>query len=207
MIQTTPLTEHDFVTLDKLSRKAADDSMRAHGGHVTEDDRFDSLAMHLLETGVRAWRTYDTALAGGVSRETHAYRKMRGWRAGNFTNGPYIDWVRRTVRDSRFEPDIRTVLTTDGTLPDIETEHDDTLDAVIAGLTHLGSMARWALTNIARPMAEHDRTIAEAARNARVSVAFAEVAMATLADELRPGWTPTQKPSTTILDFASMVTT
>ena len=133
---------------------------------------------------------------------------MRGWRAGHFTNGPYIDWVRRTVRDSRFEPDIRTVLTVDGTLPDIETDHDDTLDAVIAGVTAtLGSMARWALTNIARPMAEHDHTIAEAAREARVSVALAEVAMATLADELRPGWTPPEKPSTTtILDFAGMVT-
>lgn len=153
MSAVAPLDESTFVRLEKLSRKAANDSLRARGAHLA-DDQFDSLAVHLLALGVRAYERYDVALAGGVARETYAFRAMRGYRQGKFTEGPYFDWLRTHVRDSRFEPAGSVSVTELGTMPETEA-HDEmrvelVLEQYAAGLSERDS---WTLRHVATAIA------------------------------------------------------
>lgn len=143
------------MSLERLSRKAASESLRALGAHLDEDDRFDALAVHLLGVGVRAWGEHDVERAGGVSRETFAFRRMRGWRSGSFTNGPTIDWIRSTVCDSRFEPTSSTSVTASGEVPEVEVLDGRDFDAaVLEASAGLSTPALWALHHVARPRAE-----------------------------------------------------
>lgn len=169
---TTPnLTPDQFITLERLSRKAASESLRAHRAHLDEDDRFDDLAIHLLETGIRAWHRFNPTGYPDVARETYAYRAMRGHRAGTFTDGPYLDWMRRTVRDSRFEPDIVTSLTTDGDLPENACTETESVRAVAWALARgLDPYNAWTLLELVVPMVEDGIGIADAADHAGLTL-------------------------------------
>jgi hypothetical protein len=170
--------------LERLSRKAAADSLAAIGGHVREDDRFDALAVSLLGVGVRAWLEHDVGLAGGVSRETFAFRMMRGWRGGSFSNGPTIDWIRSSVRDSRFEPDVVTVLTHDGVVPEVATEGLGDFDGAVLDVSAgLSTRALWTLHHVARPRAEGDPLVV-VARGLDMAVAEAGALLEALRVEL-----------------------
>jgi hypothetical protein len=148
------LDDETFVRLERLSRKAAHDSLSAHGGHLS-DDQFDSLAVHLLEIGVKAFCRYDVSAAGGISPETYAYRRMRGYRRGRITDGPYIDWLRTHVRDSRFEPASATMLTELGDLPELafgaEPELEDVVEHLAGGLAEREA---WTLRHVAAAIAQ-----------------------------------------------------
>lgn len=149
----TVVDSETFVRLEKLSRKAANDSLRAHGAHLS-DDQFDHLAVHLLTVGLRAYDEFDAELAGGVSRETYAFRAMRGYRQGRFTEGPYIDWLRTHIRDSRFEPEGSVSVTELGELPERETHEVPALEEVVehyaAGLSGRDA---WTLRHVATALA------------------------------------------------------
>lgn len=148
--------------LERLSRRAAHDALRAHGAHLP-DDQFDALAVHLLGIGVQAYASYDPDLASGVSRETYTYRAMRGYRrGGSLTDGPYIDWLRRHVRDSRFEPERVVALSDDGTLPepvveDVEPELETIVEQYAGGLSERDA---WTLRHVAAAIA-HGLTLVE----------------------------------------------
>lgn len=145
--------EETFVRLEKLSRKAANDSLRAHGAHLSED-QFDSLAMHLLRLGLRAWERYDVEMAGGVSRETHSFRAMRGYRLGSFTDGPYVDWLRTHIRDSRFEPEGSVSVTEFGDLPEGEPHEQHELEEIAEHYAGgLSERDAWTLRHVATAIA------------------------------------------------------
>lgn len=183
---TTPaLTPDEFITLERLSRKAAHESLRAHRAHLDEDDRFDDLAIHLLETGIRAWHRYDPTGYPDVARETYAYRAMRGHRAGTFTDGPYLDWMRRTVRDNRFEPDIVTSLTTDGELPETHAVETETVRAVAWSIARtLDPYNAQTLLELVVPMVEDGIGIADAADHAGFTIGEARDRLDSLAHQL-----------------------
>jgi hypothetical protein len=150
---TLALDEETFVRLEKLSRKAANDSLGSHGAHLAED-QFDSLAVHLLSLGVRAWKRYDVELAGGVSQETHAFRAMRGYRQGLFTDGPYVDWLRTHVRDLRFEPKGSISVTELGELPESVALEAAEIETVIAHYAlGLAEREAWTLRHVATALA------------------------------------------------------
>lgn len=153
MTELVRIDEATFLRLEKLSRSAALDSMSAKGGYLA-DDQFDALAASLLEIGVRAFERYDPELAGGVAQETYAYRAMRGYRGGQLTEGPYTDWLRTNVRDSRFEPDMVTSLTDTGDLPELEEAErmaiDDLVERHARGLNERDA---WTLRHVAAALA------------------------------------------------------
>src|SRR5262245_58948630 len=102
------LPEETFLSLEALARRGAYDSMGKKGAprDGLSEDQFDSLSCHLLGIGIRAFRAYDRELSISEGDAfNHAYRSMRGYSGGHFTEGPYIDWLRTNIRDSRFEPD------------------------------------------------------------------------------------------------------
>jgi len=147
------LDAETFVRLEKLSRKAANDALQAHGGHLSED-QFDSLAMHVLGLGVRAYEAYDEALSGGVGRDTYAFRAMRGYRYGSFTDGPYVDWLRTNIRDSRFEPEGSISLTELGDLPERMSEHEHAPEEVAEHYAvGLSERDAWTLRHVAVALA------------------------------------------------------
>lgn len=147
------LDSETFIRLEKLSRKAANDSLGAYGAHLAED-QFDSLAVHLLSIGVRAFERYDVALAGGVSRETQAFRAMRGYRKGSFTDGPYKDWLRTHVRDLRFEPRGSTAVTESGELPESGAPEKLELDTIVEQYAiGLADRDAWTLRHVAVALA------------------------------------------------------
>lgn len=157
--QTADLDAETFVRLEKLSRKAANDSLGARGGHLAED-QFDSLAVHLLGIGVRAFERFDSALT--VSDRdgfSFAYRSMRGYRQGLFTEGPYIDWLRANIRDSRFEPEGETSVTQTGELPERPALDQESFErAVEDASAALSSRALWTLHHVMRPIATQGRS-------------------------------------------------
>jgi hypothetical protein len=153
LVSSATLDEETFIRLEKLSRKAANDSLRTHGAHLS-DDQFDSLAVHLLALGLRAYERYDVSLAGGVSRETHSFRAMRGYRQGRFTEGPYVDWLRTHIRDSRFEPAGSSQVTETGTLPEHEVYEEPRLEHIVESYAAgLSDREAWTLRHVASAIA------------------------------------------------------
>jgi len=152
-VTSSELDSETFIRLEKLSRKAANDSLRTHGAHLAED-QFDSLAVHLLGLGVRAFERYDVSLAGGVSRETHSFRAMRGYRQGRFTEGPYVDWLRTHIRDSRFEPSGSVSVTELGELPESAALEESALETIVEHYAvGLGARDAWTLRHVATAIA------------------------------------------------------
>lgn len=181
------MTPDEFLTLEALSRRAAEHSLAATGSHIDEDDRADSLALHLLEAGIRAWERFDPDVYADVRRETYAYRAMRGYRGGTFTEGPAIDWLRRTVRDRRFEPEVSTVLTADGSIPELDTiENDPSLRFALRTVGgRLSERSRETLERLVAPVVLEDGvTLPEAAKRAGIPLADAVPRIAELRDEL-----------------------
>jgi hypothetical protein len=157
--RTPDLDADTFLSLEALSRKAANDSLQAKGGHLA-DDQFDSLAVHMLEIGARAFGRFDPELT--VSDRdgfSFAYRAMRGYRGGRFTEGPYIDWLRSNVRDSRFEPEGSTSVTETGELPERPALDPESFErAVEDASASLSSRALWTLHHVMRPIATEGKS-------------------------------------------------
>jgi hypothetical protein len=79
---------------------------------------------------------------------------MRGYRDGRFTDGPYVDWLRTNVRDSRFEPEAVASVTDTGELPDNPSPEADAIDAVIESLAGgLSERSAWTLRHVASALA------------------------------------------------------
>lgn len=186
MTPAARLADHDFITLERLSRKAAVESLRAHRAHLDDDDdRFDALAIHLLEIGVRAWHRFDPHGYPDVARETYAYRAMRGHRAGTFTDGPYLDWLRRTVRDHRFEPDVVTSLSSEGDLPETPVHETETVRAYAWTIArNLDPYNARTLLELVVPMIEDDLGHREAAERAGLTPGEAHDRIDSLARQL-----------------------
>lgn len=199
------VNDDTFVQLERLSRAAAQDGLRRLHAHLHEQDRFDSLAVHLLETGLRAWNDYDPNVAGGVSRSTYAYRTMRGydWQRRQFTDGRLIDWLRRTVRDSRFEPDIVTSLTTDGDMPEHPIHESESVAAAAWALARtLDPYNARTLLDLIVPMVEEGLGIADAASGAGITTGEAFDRLDCLQRQLhdvRPVTRVTPTPTSTII--------
>lgn len=163
VLERPGIDDETFVRLERLSRDAAQESLSARGGYLT-DDQFDSLAMHLLELGIRAFERYDVELAtftdprsgetSVMSRDVYAYRMMRGYRHGRLTEGPYVDWLRTHIRDSRFEPEGSVALTELGVLPESEAHEESELEAVIEHYAGgLSDREVWTLRHVAAAIA------------------------------------------------------
>lgn len=189
------LDEGAFIRLEKLSRKAAYDSLRAHAGYLA-DDQLDSLAIYLLGLGIRAWERYDERLAGGISRETHAYRAMRGYHKGRCTDGPYIDWLRTHVRDSRFEPEGSVAVTESGELPEGSFELDEKLEVEAVVESYAGLLPEreaWTLRHVATALARGS-TLAE----------VVDELLSDLADALRPHLLGAKEIAPTLSSFEEL---
>lgn len=173
---STSLDQGTFVSLEAMSRKAANDSLSAKGGHLA-DDQFDSLAVHLLGIGIRAFERFDeTQTMSDRDGFSFAYRAMRGYRDGRFTEGPYVDWLRTSVRDSRFEPDAVTAVTETGELPERHEIDAQALEAVVEHYAGgLPEREAWTLRHVATAIAE-GLTLVEVCNRL----------LADLADALRP---------------------
>jgi hypothetical protein len=89
-IAAEALEQHGFsgAQLIGLSRKAAEDALRRHGGWL-DDQGFDELADHMLEVGVRYAARYEQG--HGIAIQTYLYRIMRR---------RYVDWIRHTLGDT-----------------------------------------------------------------------------------------------------------
>lgn len=167
----------EFVSLEALSRRAANDALRRFGQHLP-DDQFDALACHLLDKrGVPAFRRYDPerSLSHGDAFN-YAYRQMRGWRAGSFTDGPTKDWMRTNLHDRRFEPEVYASVTETGDLPE---RHKLDAQAIQDVAEHyaggLPEREAWTLRHVASAVAE-GLTLVE----------VCDRLLADLADALRP---------------------
>jgi hypothetical protein len=154
---TAALDEVTFVSLEKLARQAAYDSMDAKSAprDGIGEDQFDALSCHLLGVGIRAFNSFDGSLTVSEGDAfNHAYRSMRGYRSGRMTEGPYIDWLRTNVRDSRFEPEGSTSVTVTGELPESEMYEESALEVVAEQYAGgLSERDAWTLRHVATALA------------------------------------------------------
>jgi hypothetical protein len=79
---------------------------------------------------------------------------MRGYRKGRFTEGPYVDWLRTHIRDSRFEPIGSAQVTETGVLPEHESYEEPGLEHVVESYARgLSERGAWTLRYVATALA------------------------------------------------------
>lgn len=186
--ETPALDAETFTSLEALAQKAVVDSMAVKGAprDGIGEDQLDALACHLLRIGIRAFHAFDRELTVSAGDAfNHAYRSMRGYRGGAFTEGPYIDWLRSSIRDSRFEPDGTTSVTATGELPDGGFTPPKSFDELASEVSsRLTTRTLDALYRFGRPIVEDGMRIREIAIEHDVAPAYVRERLAELGAEL-----------------------
>lgn len=185
---TETIDAETFMSLEALARKAADDSMGVKGAprDGIGEDQFDALACDLLRIGIRAFHAFDRELTVSAGDAfNHAYRSMRGYRGGSFTEGPYIDWLRTNIRDDRFEPKASTSVTATGELPDGAVTPHQSFDELVSEVSaRLSTRSLDALYRFGRPIVEDGMRVREVAEEHDVAPEYVRGRLAELGREL-----------------------